>query len=939
MNTDTPRYTPALSSARKHTACLTAASLLLLAVGSADAAEFTWDSGGGDSNWSTNANWAGDPVADPVDNDDLVFAGTGETTNNDLADNTILSLDIQSAGFNLTGNVMDIRNNGTNDILYSAAASSGISTITLDLNANGGRDFRVDNAGNTLVIDGQITSTSIIDVRGNGTLRLINAANVYTSTRIRDGMHVEFSNGALGTGNVEFWTGTTGVIDYIGTGNETVSNQFFIRQDGTIRNSSSDGGALTLSNTNFNRTTGNVGGVRTATFDALNGDITVTGAIRDNDSNISDPATFALDVTKTGANILILTGVNEYTGTTTVSAGTLQIGGSGKLGGTGDTISVGAITIANGAVFQYSSSQGGTNARYNGAISGNGTLIKDSDDSELRFLGNTSVANIEINQGTIRGSGNVTSLGQVGTTINLGDTGGAADATLSYAGDTGTFTTKAGIIVRAGSSGTKTILNTGINTENTSITLNDDVIVQDSSTLTLGGVISGSGNLTKTNVGTTTLTGINSYSGDTTVSQGTLEIGGSGKVGEYSGAISIASGATFEYSSDQAASSSNRFVGDISGLGTFVVNSNGGSVTSRSNSVSVSTIEIKSGKFEAQADNDSMGTAPTTIYLGDTTGSANAELKFSGGARTFTTKAAIIVQSGSSGTKTISSSPGTFSDNTNITLNDTLTIANDGPLNLGGVISGNSGLVINSVQAFDTLTLNGANTYTGDTTVNTGTLLINGSTATGSDVTVNGGTIGGSGTIGGNITVNAGNHTAGTTGNATPTATQNLTNDVTYAGGSSSITWDLITNSDTTPGTEFDQFVVGGAIDFAGATSFILDFNGSGADGDVDWDNAFWDADQAWTVYSGATGLNNFGNLSLSNGTSVTDASGEAFSASIRAGGRSFALNDDGNNITLNYTTAIPEPGTYGIFGLGLALFGWTARRRRKQTTLSSEKE
>jgi autotransporter-associated beta strand protein len=103
-----------------------------------------------------------------------------------------------------------------------------------------------------------------------------------------------------------------------------------------------------------------------------------------------------------------------------------------------------------------------------------------------------------------------------------------------------------------------------------------------------------------------------------------------------------------------------------------------------------------------------------------------------------------------------------------------------------GVILDN-GSVGNLVKAgTGTLTLTGANTYSGTTTVNGGTLLINGdqSAATGA-VSVNnsGTTLGGTGTIGGAITVNSGAYLRGGTGGSA-TGTLTLANNVTLTSGS-----------------------------------------------------------------------------------------------------------------------------------------------------------
>jgi len=288
-------------------------------------------------------------------------------------------------------------------------------------------------------------------------------------------------------------------------------------------------------------------------------------------------------LTKAGASdsTLTLSGVySSYVGNTTVSAGTLQIGGSGTL--KSGNFYAGDIAIASGAVFQYSSDAVNNNNKYNGAISGLGTLIKDGKDSVLRLQGITTVANIEINQGTLRVQGSADALGGASTTVTIGASG-SENAILNYSGNSVTYTTKTAIVVGAGSSGTKTIQNNGTsNVENTAITLNDNVIIDDSGAFTLGGVISesaGSFGLTKINSGTTTLSGANTYTGNTTVSAGTLSMTTTKDLADAS-TVSIATGAVLNLAVDEVDDVAVlKFAGVAQADGTYDSTNSGGLIT------------------------------------------------------------------------------------------------------------------------------------------------------------------------------------------------------------------------------------------------------------------------------------------------------------------------------------------------------------------------
>ena len=78
--------------------------------------------------------------------------------------------------------------------------------------------------------------------------------------------------------------------------------------------------------------------------------------------------------------------------------------------------------------------------------------------------------------------------------------------------------------------GTGDVHLTGARTINTSFALN-------LASLTIGGVISGTGSLTKIGPATLVLTGTSIYAGTTTITEGTLKIGNGGTTGSVAGDI------------------------------------------------------------------------------------------------------------------------------------------------------------------------------------------------------------------------------------------------------------------------------------------------------------------------------------------------------------------------------------------------------------------
>ena len=250
-------------------------------------------------------------------------------------------------------------------------------------------------------------------------------------------------------------------------------------------------GNLTLSNaTNF----------KTAIVDSssLTLDATATTNLT---TNISGTGT----LTKTSAGIEVLTGTNTYLGDTTISGGTLRIGGAASLPN-GTTV---GNVILNPATGSATLDLAGHSETLNGlSSSGAGSSFVDSTAAGAPVL--TLGANNASNSfgGVIENTAGIITLVVAGT------------GTLTLTGNNTYFgftTINSGSTLDVGAGGTTGAIG------RSAITDNGSLVVNRSTALTMNQNISGAGSLTNSGSGTLTIGGNNTYAGSTTVNAGTLQ--------------------------------------------------------------------------------------------------------------------------------------------------------------------------------------------------------------------------------------------------------------------------------------------------------------------------------------------------------------------------------------------------------------------------------
>jgi fibronectin-binding autotransporter adhesin len=436
--------------------------------------------------------------------------------------------------------------NGTSDIVFSAAHSGN--------GANGTSGASLSGAAITSNLNSSFTVNSLtfnstpasVTITGSGSTLSLNA-------------------NASASGGMGYSAGT-GIVVSSGAGPVTVSATTVVpvNSQSWTNNSSS---LLSVSSAITGSAT--VGNTTVLTLSSTGtGGTTLSGVIGE-----SGAGYLALIVNNSGSGITQLSGANTYHGGTTLSAGTLQLPGSGTLGNTSGSLALTAGTLDLDGTSQAV-----------GMLTGTGGTILNSASSTVSNLaigtgnatGGTFAGVIEDNSGTggtvsvtKNGTGSITLSGanafSGGTTINAGTLiigsttalGAATHAALAFGASSG------GLLELNGNSITLTDLTTNATVGSPMIesgpttTGTDTLTVNTANNDTFAGVLKdGSGTsllaLTKAGAGTLTLSNINLFTGGTTVSAGTLNLAAGGASGAIEGNLTINSNATVNLTSSNA---------------------------------------------------------------------------------------------------------------------------------------------------------------------------------------------------------------------------------------------------------------------------------------------------------------------------------------------------------------------------------------------------
>jgi len=484
-------------------------------------------------------------------------------------------------------------------------------------------------------------------------------------------------------------------------------------------------------------------------------------------------------LTKQGIGTVTLNTANDYSGATIIEGGILRISNSQSLGTTagGTTVRVGGelelygdgltvnepLTLAGGEVCTLL----GTNT-YTGAVTLTADSVIDVDSDKLIITGGI---------GQSGGSFGLTKSGP--GIIELKGTNTYTGATRVEEGTLSLFNGAAiadtGALILANTPDVQLLVNhnetigslSGGGSGGGNVQLGGNTLTLGDATSTrFDGIISGSGGaLIKLGGGTLILGGANTYSGATTVNDGVLNLQNSAALGSGTGTTTVASGAAMQLEGDITVGnealtlngtgiaatgalrnlSGNNTYGGLLSLGSATrINSDTGSLTLSNEGTITGSYGLTVGGAGDTFIGSSIGTGSLTkdgggsltlaganTYAGDTTVTAgtlrlaNTQAIPAGtGKGNLSLAAGTTLDLNNTGV-TVNGLSGTGRVTNNLTGGASLTVGgNDQNSTFGGLITDGNGLSSLAKVGAGTLTLTGANSYSGGTTVVAGTLRI-----------------------------------------------------------------------------------------------------------------------------------------------------------------------------------------------------------------------
>jgi autotransporter-associated beta strand protein len=617
---------------------------------------------------------------------------------------------------------------------------------------------------------------------------------------------------------------------------------------------------------------------------------------------------------------LTLTGANDYSGSTNITAGSrLVIGPGGRLFGTGTS-----STITNAGTLEFASAEA---SMVGGVISGTGGLVKGG--AGLLTLSGTNIftGGLTLSAGTLSLDNNA-ALG--GATSRLTILGGALDVTAARTiANNNPQTWNNGFTFLGSNS-----LNLGTGTVTLGVT---PTVTVTSSTLTVGGRIDGTGfGLTKSGAGALLLSASNAYTAATTVNDGTLAIGHAFAMGSGTAALTVNGGRL-----------------DLGGLGVSrsgPITLAGGTIASGTLTNTGSALDARSGAIVsalAGAAGLVKTTAGTVVLSGSNTFAGNTTLTegvlslesatalgnsgtigFGGGTLRFA----------ASGTTDYSSR---FSSAASQAYN--LDVASTGTVTLASPFGGSGGTL--AKMGAGTLAIAGTTAYTGNTLVSDGTLVVRGLLNSPLTTVQAGGVLGGSGRLAGGLTgdglIAPGNSPGilTVTGQLTPTGTTSFAFEFS---GTGSPAWNTATASinDVLRLTNADPFT--SPLTTGNLVNIYFDVE-TLANGDVFLGGFYSDSPNELLDFAAEIGSPTYAFYVLGDGSGT----------SMSYNGKNYysLANYDPSlmNIAVSVVTVpqanyadgtiydgqvtqfviIPEPTSLALAGLGVAIAAWALRRRK----------